>query len=372
MTLKEDYRPRHAAHGVTDNRTSWDRSASAAPARHGRHAANGQPSELAHVENVHDYRNIVPAPEGAEDDYRKRQIAGLDALLDLSSPFAVTGPFPAVSPALTTRPRVLTLLKDPALRGALALMVSAVVAGSLGLMFWSVTAHHQNASAVGSVSAEVSSIAFLAGVGSLNLINVFARFLPEAGWYARRLILMGYGGAALTGLLGAVIFLLTPMATGLVLGGGTRSARFRCMRSAQQYFQYPRWRTGWIRSIHLGAGREYPRRLGALGTVACNRHILVGANRSPMVVGSAYGDCGPSRECTDHWRTGWAAGKAAPEPAAFRRARAFRRDRICHHCDIRCGDFIPACPGDAATRGQPGWLLLRPLDHRDDGIPTAQ
>ena len=99
-------------------------------------------------------------------------------------------------------------------------MFSAVAAGGLGLMFWSVTARHQDASAVGSVSAEVSSIAFLASVGSLNLINVFARFLPEAGWHARRLILTSYGGAALTGLLAASIFLLTPMATGLVLGGG--------------------------------------------------------------------------------------------------------------------------------------------------------
>jgi hypothetical protein len=65
----------------------------------------------------------------------------------------------------------------------------------------------------------VSSITFLAGVGSLNLINVFARFLPEAGWHARRLILISYAGAALTGFVAATIFLLTPIATGLVLGG---------------------------------------------------------------------------------------------------------------------------------------------------------
>jgi O-antigen/teichoic acid export membrane protein len=102
-------------------------------------------------------------------------------------------------------------------------MISAIGSGSLGLVFWSVAAHHQDASAVGSVSAEVSSITFLAGVGSLNLINVFARFLPEAGWHARRLILISYAGAALTGLVAAAIFLLTPMATGLVLGG--RSGR---------------------------------------------------------------------------------------------------------------------------------------------------
>jgi O-antigen/teichoic acid export membrane protein len=112
------------------------------------------------------------------------------------------------------------LVKEPALRGALALMLSAGAAGGLAFVFWALTARHQSASSVGSVSAEVSAITFLATVGSLSLINIFARFLPLAGWYARRLILMSYGGAALAGLFVATVFLLTPMATGLVIGGG--------------------------------------------------------------------------------------------------------------------------------------------------------
>jgi O-antigen/teichoic acid export membrane protein len=118
------------------------------------------------------------------------------------------------------RSRALALVKEPALHGAIALMLSAGLSGGIALVFWSLIAHRTDASVVGSVTAEVSSITFLASVGSLNLINVFARFLPEAGWYARRLILASYGGAALTGLLAAVVFLLTPMAAGLVLGGG--------------------------------------------------------------------------------------------------------------------------------------------------------
>jgi hypothetical protein len=218
-TGKVSYRPRHARHGVGGSRASWDRSASATRPHHGRYAENERPSELAYVENGRDFRKVVPAAEGAENDDRKRQIPGLSVPFYESGPFAVTVPFPAVSPAPTTRAPVLALLKDPALRGAVALMISAVGSGSLGLMFWSVAAHHQDSSAVGSVSAEVSSITFLAGVGSLNLINVFARFLPEAGWHARRLILISYAGAALTGLVAATIFLLTPIATGLVLGG---------------------------------------------------------------------------------------------------------------------------------------------------------
>lgn len=159
-------------------------------------------------------------PRAAEEDKRQRQLAGLAALLSLASPAVETGPIlqPRLEPA--RRSRVLRVLRDPALRGAVALMLSAVLAGGLGFVFWSLTAHRQGASAVGSVAAEVSSITFLASVGSLNLINVFARFLPEAGWHARRLVMTSYGGAAVTGLLAAAVFLLTPMASGLVLGGG--------------------------------------------------------------------------------------------------------------------------------------------------------
>ena len=99
-------------------------------------------------------------------------------------------------------------------------MLSAVVAGGLGYVFWALTAHYHNASVVGSVSAEVSSITFLATVGSLNLTSIFARFLPVAGWSARRLIITSYGAVALTGLLTAVVFLMIPLSTGLVHGGG--------------------------------------------------------------------------------------------------------------------------------------------------------
>lgn len=97
-------------------------------------------------------------------------------------------------------------------------MLSAVVAGVLGFVFWTATARHYDASILGKASAEVSAIAFLAMVGGLNLTSMFARFLPVAGWRARRLILTSYGGAGATGLAAAVIFLTTPLAKGLVIG----------------------------------------------------------------------------------------------------------------------------------------------------------
>jgi hypothetical protein len=175
----------------------------------------------------HDLR--IPASEVAQDPWRERQLAGLDALMDLAQVVnlaqsaSTTQGFPAVSPTRSTRPRtsaaesgIRTFFRDPALWGAAALMSSAGVSGILALAFWSMTAHRQHAAGLGSVSAEVSAIMFLANVGSLNLINVFARFLPEAGWFARRLILSSYGAAAGVGLLGVAIFFLTPIAGTLV------------------------------------------------------------------------------------------------------------------------------------------------------------
>ena len=220
------YRPRHAARPVVTDPSAGNGAVRERPRRPGRHAVRGQPYEPAPRDRVYGWQGVIPDPRVAEDTLRERQLAGLNALFYLANATAVTEVLPALRPAPSTRssvensgPRVLVLLKDPALRGALALILSAVMAGGLGYVFWALTAHTQKASAVGSVSAEVSAITFLASVGSLNLINVFARFLPEAGWLARRMILVSYGGAVVAGSLIAVIFMLTPLASGLILGG---------------------------------------------------------------------------------------------------------------------------------------------------------
>ncbi len=184
-----------------------------------RHAATW--SSKPHTEHAHDFRIIASDRRVADDGIRERQLAGLSALLSLSYPLTATPaiPLPPSSLPQTMWPRALAILNDRALRGAFALMLSAVTAGILGYVFWALTARHESASAVGSVSAEVASITFLATASSLNLINIFARFLPVAGWSSRRLILGSYSGAALAGLIAAIVFLLTPMARGLVLGG---------------------------------------------------------------------------------------------------------------------------------------------------------
>ena len=231
------YQPRRANGSDAAHPARSDESVPAEPAR-GRPAAGSQPVEgpltprpagtglrttqenPADREHRHDLHGGARHPGAAADGQWENRLTGNYALLSAAAAAAVTQPIPVISRPPVREPLHLKLLKDPALRGAAALMFSAVVSGGLAFVFWSLTAHRQHASGLGAVTAEVSAIMFLASVGSLNLISVFARFLPEAGWSARRLILTSYGGAAAVGLLAAMIFFLTPMAARLIIGGG--------------------------------------------------------------------------------------------------------------------------------------------------------
>jgi O-antigen/teichoic acid export membrane protein len=182
-----------------------------------------------------DARQIPRLTPEVEDAHRRRQLEGLSALSLLSQSTAATGGFPMISSTLEARPprglqapastegrrgaRVLNILRDPALRNAMALAISALLAGGLGLVFWARTAHYQSPATVGHVSAEVSAISFLAIIGGLNLTTAFPRFLPLAGWHTRRMLLASYAASASVGLIAVGIFMLTPLSSGLVLDG---------------------------------------------------------------------------------------------------------------------------------------------------------
>jgi O-antigen/teichoic acid export membrane protein len=116
--------------------------------------------------------------------------------------------------------------RDPATVAGLALIAAAGSTGVLTFGFWWLLARRDGAAAVGAVSAEVSAATFLASVGSLNMLNVLARFLPEAGRSARRLIRHGYLALVVTSAAVAGLFLLTPWADRLVLGGGAGRVGF--------------------------------------------------------------------------------------------------------------------------------------------------
>lgn len=188
-------------------------------------------------------RNYQSGLVDDEQSHRRRQSDGLGVLVSIARLQAVTGAFPVILPTAETREqRVLEVqpkaelapsgsrasgvLGDPALRSAFALVLSVALSGGLGLVFWAQAAHYQSAANIGRVSAEVSAISFLSTVGSLNLMAAFGRFIPEAGWNARRVVLVSYGTVALVGLLASGIFMLTPLAPEIVLDGAAGHLAF--------------------------------------------------------------------------------------------------------------------------------------------------
>lgn len=177
-----------------------------------------------------------PAWKVYDLDHRRRQSEGVDFLISVARSQGVTSGFPILLPPGETReqrtmqappraepaaagPRALGVLRDPALRSAIALALSAILSGALGLVFWAKAAHYQAPVVVGHVSAEVSAISFLAVIGGLNLATAFPRFLPLAGWNTRRVLLASYAASATVGLIASAIFMLTPLSSKLVLDG---------------------------------------------------------------------------------------------------------------------------------------------------------
>jgi len=198
-----------------DDDQSWDkpvRPVSRLPGEIGARSGRGTPAQAAR-------RN-------AREEWRQSQLAGIQALLELDGP-VIANLHHTVPLFIDTKEKGRgSLLKDPAIRGALALMFSAGATGVLSYVFWAVTAHRMDAAAVGKISAEVSAITFLATVGSLNLTGIFGRFLPVAGWHARRLVATGYGSAAVAGLVVALIYLTTPLSKGSLIGGSAGTVTF--------------------------------------------------------------------------------------------------------------------------------------------------
>ncbi|MFY1633535.1 lipopolysaccharide biosynthesis protein [Solwaraspora sp. WMMB335] len=102
------------------------------------------------------------------------------------------------------------------LRSAAALMTSTVASAALGFVFWVVAARWFPPEAVGRASAAVSAMTLLAGLAQLNLINLYARFLPGAGRHTRRLVLTGYAASAAMSLLLTTGFLVLGRGGGIV------------------------------------------------------------------------------------------------------------------------------------------------------------
>ena len=89
-------------------------------------------------------------------------------------------------------------------------MLSTAGSAVLGLCFWGLAAHLYSTETIGRSSAEVSAMILIANLAQLNLAEMFIRFLPTAG-NVRNLISLGYLAAVGIAIVGAIVFVLTPL-----------------------------------------------------------------------------------------------------------------------------------------------------------------
>jgi O-antigen/teichoic acid export membrane protein len=102
-------------------------------------------------------------------------------------------------------------LAEPLARTSAGLAASTLLSAVLGVGFWALAARLLSAKQVGRDSALVAALLALAGIGQLNLNNVFPRFLPQAGIRRGRLVSAGYGAsAACSFLLGLLFVVVAP------------------------------------------------------------------------------------------------------------------------------------------------------------------
>lgn len=121
-----------------------------------------------------------------------------------------------MSAVTTTAGPVPATVRPALIRNAAALMTSTAASGALTFVFWVVAARWFPPEVVGQVSAMAASMALLAALAQLNLINLYARFLPRAGARTRRLVLVGYGAATAMSITLTAGFFLFGFAGGLV------------------------------------------------------------------------------------------------------------------------------------------------------------
>lgn len=184
---------------------------------------------------------------------------------------AVSATAPRVARRESARPRTAVL------GTALALMSATTFSALFGFVFWVVAARWFPADQVGRASAAVSSMSLLAGLAQLNLINLYARFLPTAGHRSRRLVLAGCAASATASVVLATGFLALGGAAGVI---GDRPAgrlifTVAVVASAIFFIQ-----DGVLAALHRPAWVPVKNVLAAAGKLA----LL------PLLAGAALGD----------------------------------------------------------------------------------
>ncbi|OJY45253.1 phosphotransferase [Pseudonocardia sp. 73-21] len=101
-------------------------------------------------------------------------------------------------------PRSVLLRLAPVHRDGLALVLSSALTSGVGLLYWVLAARLFPPDVLGINQVAISTMMFLGGIAQLNMTYALLRFVPVAGWAARRVVLGGYVvGAGMAALVGA-------------------------------------------------------------------------------------------------------------------------------------------------------------------------
>jgi len=108
----------------------------------------------------------------------------------------------ALSPRLVRNlgERALGGLRSPIYRSGYALLANAVGTTVVGVAYWAVAAHLYSRETLGRSSALIAALLLVSNLAQLNLHSALARFLPQAGRSAGRLITYSYGMSSLAAL----------------------------------------------------------------------------------------------------------------------------------------------------------------------------
>jgi O-antigen/teichoic acid export membrane protein len=99
------------------------------------------------------------------------------------------------------RPKVGRLVQN-----AIALTISGVGSGAIGIVFWAVAAHSATAATIGRTSAEIAAMVLLATLAQLSFGSSFERFLPVAGIKTRTFVKRAYVMCTTIGLVVAIAY----------------------------------------------------------------------------------------------------------------------------------------------------------------------
>jgi O-antigen/teichoic acid export membrane protein len=88
----------------------------------------------------------------------------------------------------TAGAQVLSHLRNPLFRSGYALTISAAITSLIGFVYWFLAARFYSADVVGTNSAAISALIFLAGLAGLYLDGTLVRFIPRAGVETARFV----------------------------------------------------------------------------------------------------------------------------------------------------------------------------------------